>query len=485
MKFEPRPYQKLCYNDALQFLRNAEPGQRRFYVSPTGTGKSVIELMLHEELHDSWIVTPTVEIIDGMRDKLGREPRAMTPIKLRNRLLSGEIDPPRYLIFDEGHHSEADTWQSIMLLCGMAPAVGFSATGFRGTPKSTKQFLDFWGEPIHVMTYKQAIDRNYIKFPSISFLPLVDDDSIDIVNGEFEVTRLEEETRGRLEDLAVHAKQWFDGHSWDRPTVFSLPTRQTCREFVRICAKYDLPMFTIDANTSREDRLLMFHGCVERVLAFVHVNVVSEGVDLPLRRYVDAHPVVSPVQFLQRFGRITRPTDEFTEYVCTNRNLCRHAHLLEGCIPVSKYLEGEKAFPAPSRRSGTRVVGMENLGRFKPIEVKLRSGITLTCYMLSCIRENKVVQYAALIHPLLGDPIWAERQHRIREDRTRDYGRWVACAAPDGLSGFNSIGQGAVTEKMMNWWKRAAGRHGLDPDIDVNRKSFNILPIAADLDLRF
>jgi hypothetical protein len=244
----------------------------------------------------------------------------------------------------------------------------------------------------------------------------------------------------------------------------------------------------VDANTSREDRVLMFHGCVNRVLAFAHINVVSEGVDLPLRRLVDAQPVVSPVKWLQQFGRITRPTDEDAYYICTNRNLQRHAYLLEGCIPRTTYIEAEKAFP-PSERNSMRVIGLEALGRFKPIRVPLASGLNLTCYMLSALEGGTVVQYAALVHPLMHDPIWAKRGMPKLDDGTKDYkassARWQSCPPPAELQGFHSIGQGAVTPKMMNWWKRAAGRHGLDASDTVNRKSFAILPICSDLGLRF
>lgn len=721
---ELRPYQRATVDDAVAFLLAASPGDRRLYSSPTGTGKSYIELAIHDQLPGSWIVTPSREILDGLDEKHAGTVRAMTPITMRNRLLSGDLDPPRFLIFDEVHHNEANSWQSIELLCGMCPAVGFTATPFRGTPRSTTSLLERWGKPVRVMTYRQAMDRGYIRMPELSFEPLVDDDVVDVVGGEFELTRLEAETRNRLGDLAHLAARYYDGTHYDVPTMFSLPSRALCAEFVRLCRTLGLDIFTIHAGTTHEDRRLIFRGAVERVLAFCHVNVVSEGVDLPLRRYVDAHPVLSPVEWLQRFGRITRPSPDPSYYVCLaegspvytnhgwkpiervslsdlvwdgvewvshggvayngvrecvklnnvymtpdhkvltdngwreawelvtrsgygrssqvqrinrldgtadaravlrsgctkqtygvdyqsnaggvqinknglalrntngrtfipdayyallqtlyadavtqdvadmrimgdaafvyaksgwpivkhssntshlcratmirtlcsiasittdttnqeicgtsrhlnristavydlvnagprhryqvgsmivanccNRNLLRHAYLLEGCVPPSKYTEAQKAFTVEPRRDGVRVVGLEALGRFKPTHVRTAEGLMLTCYALTAIENNAVTQYTAIVHPLRERVIWAKRLNV----RNGQYGRWARCEPPVELRGFHSLPPRRLTEKMEAWYKRGAARVGLDASATLDRKAFTVFPVLNDL----
>jgi len=43
---------------------------------------------------------------------------------------------------------------------------------------------------------------------------------------------------------------------------------------------------------------------------------------------------------------------------------------------------------------------------------------------------------------------------------------------------------GGLTARQELWWRRAAARHGLDPDARVNRRNFAALPVLADLGLR-
>ncbi len=109
-------FQPVAVNDAANFVASAKPGERRLYASPTGTGKSYMELALQSKLHaagvDAWIVTPSVEIGLGMLEKLGvpddeRRVETMyarhitTPIVMRNRLLKGEWPAPDALIVDQ------------------------------------------------------------------------------------------------------------------------------------------------------------------------------------------------------------------------------------------------------------------------------------------------------------------------------------------------------------------------------------------------
>mgnify|MGYP000918291267 CR=1 FL=1 len=103
------------------------------YASPTGTGKSIVELEVQQRVDEvmgpgTWIVTPREEIVVGMLDKLEfsgdpMEKRICTPIRLRNAVMRGDVPPPLRFIFDEGHHHNAETWQQLNLLSGLAPAL--------------------------------------------------------------------------------------------------------------------------------------------------------------------------------------------------------------------------------------------------------------------------------------------------------------------------------------------------------------------------
>ncbi len=501
MRFKPRDYQLLAAEDVAQFLRCAKPGEKRLYAAPTGTGKSVMELLAQTLAGaGTWIVTPRLEIVAGLLDKLGADVggwseaelirvaeihRIALPVRLRNRLLRGEGECPERLILDESHHSISTTYQQLDVLTGRCPAVGFTATPYRGTPAGTAAFRAEWGEPVWVLTLPEAIERGVLSFPRCRIEPLVDDDVIEVKNGEFTAKSLTAETASRVHDAASLAAGWLSGGKFDRPTMASLPTVEACHCLAEALTLAGVPNVIVTGDSSRSDRLEAFKATLDCRAILLQVFVVSEGVDLPIRRLLDLAPSISPVRWLQQLGRITRPvsaSEDAPEYVCTNRNLLRHAYLLDGALPAAWLKDAQAAFPDSTKRTAdARVIGFEALGKLKAIELPLRDGLKGTCYTVSRVEDNKVRQYAVIAHPLRETPIWATRENIRQGDGTTAYSRWRRCEPPEGLTGFASLPPSPLTDKQKAWWKRDAGRFGLDPDAAVNQKSFQALPVLADL----
>jgi Helicase conserved C-terminal domain len=487
VKFTPHPFQQAGIDHAVSFLRRASPGQRQAYAGPTGVGKSVIELGVRDHFPDLWIVTPREEIIDGLMDKLGvtgddpESHRISTPVKLRNRLMDGKYRPS-HIIFDEAHHHNAETWQQIDLLTGLAPSLAYTATPYRGTPKGTREWIEHWGEPIWVITFKEAVREGYIRLPTFEILPLIDDDIVDInASGDFDVTSLDSATMDRLCDLAEYSKRWYSDR-WDRTTVFALPSTNSCMQLQREMQHLGLPTAIISSDTPKSERRTIFSACRERIFALLHINIVSEGVDEPFRRYVDLAPTMSPVNFVQKLGRITRPaSDARPEYICTNRNILRHAYALDGMVPVSVVAEGEKLF-GPTQRAHTRVLGLEALGRFKPTIIKMLDGTHTYVYAVSTLRDMQVIEYTCLVRATQ-DPVWACKTSKVNEDRARDWGKWSLCDAPLDIRGFGSVPGRSPSPKQQAWWTKSNGavRHGIDPEQEVTRKSFQALPVLSDI----
>lgn len=486
MRHQLRPFQCAATEDAVEFLVGAQRRERRLYSAPTGVGKSVIELAVHGALPGTAIVTPRDEIVEGMLEKLGMsgaDPDALniwTPVRLRNRLMSGAVKRPERFIIDESHHETAETWQQLDLLTGEVPAVGYTATPYRGSPKGTRQLLERWGEPVPIITFQEAADLGYVSVPTFRMLPLVDDDIVEVgSNGEFAVESLEAATVDRLADLADHCKQYHDGTLWDRPTMFSLPSTKLCGELQRALAMRGLPAAIVNAATPKSERWEVFNATLARVVGLIQINVVSEGVDLRIERLIDAAPTMSPVKWVQQLGRCTRPMEMAPEYICTNRNILRHSYALEGMVPISAYAEAEGAFP-PTQRGHARVLGMEAIGRFKPVALKLTTGITAYMYSLSSVVGRAVVEYVCLMHPTQ-DPIWASKIRTRNEQGVVDWGNWRKCDAPVDLVGFGSVAPKAITDKQRNWWLRSAVTRGLDPTQEVSKKNFQALPVLMDI----
>ena len=493
MLLELRDYQQDAVQRAEDFFRSASRGDRLLFSAPTGTGKSVVELALLTG--DRYIVTPRLEIVAGMLEKLGVEVPASdekiaqagqergiwTPIRLRNKLVRGEVPQPSGLVFDEVHHAEADSWGELIALSGNPPCVGFTASPFRGTPRGTSALRKEWGEPVLLITLRDAVRRGYCALPTCRIVPLVDDDIIKVTStGEFDVRSATETCASRVGEVVKMIGGFWDGTTYDRPTMLAVPSTEAVGLFVDALRAAGYSACGITADSSRADRQSGFRDCIGRQTALVQINVVSEGVDLPIRRLVDMKPMLSPVAWVQQFGRITRPGGE-SEYICCNRNLLRHAYLLEGLLPVAVIKENG-GFEKASSRAAVRAIGFEAVGRFKAAELPFLGGITGHMYCLSTCEGTKVTEYAILTHPLHPTAFCAKR---IRS--AGQFGpKWEPLdRIPEIDAGFSSLPASPMSEKQAAWWKRSAAHYGLDPDAKVTRKSFAALPVLANCGVKF
>lgn len=489
------PCQEVAIGHAVEFIKAAKPGDKQMYAAPTGIGKSVVQLHVQKRLNECmpgahWIATPRDEIIAGMIDKLGLPKgtdafplHISTPTILRNRMLRGELPEfPASLTFDEGHHHNAETYQQLTLLTGYCPSLAYTATPYRGSPASTRQLREFWGDPLWIISYAEAFAEGYIKLPTFTTLPLVDDDVVSINGGEFSIESIEGATMDRLSDLAEHSKQWYNTTGWDKPTIYSLSSKLLCNRLNQELGQRGLPTIVVTAESTPADRELAFDACEKGIVAILQINVVSEGVDLRLRRLVDLAPTMSPVKWMQQIGRIMRPTTDQPEYIATNRNLMRHSYALEGCVPVAAISEATKLWP-DSERSNVRAIGLEAIGRFKPATVKLRSGVNCHIYSISTVTGGKVVEYSCVVHPC-SDPIWCTKVNTRDAAGNRSWGSWQKCPAPESLTGFASVPPADLTPKQRAWWNRSAAGMGLDEKQEVTRKNFVILPVLTNIGVR-
>jgi len=493
-----RDYQVAAKEDAVKFFLESTENHR-LYAAPTGVGKSYIETAIQAELGPGyWIITPRLDIARGFLQKRGFNPQTLkelvddcwknficTPIRFRNALFQGRIPSVKGIIFDEGHHALATSWHEVFLASGLPKTILFTATPFRGTPKSTRDFREMWGEPIWIITYPEAAARGDISIPTFEILPLVDDDLIELTStGEFDVTALESETNDRIGDMAhVAVDRWHKDGKWDRATCFCLPTVATAKRMVVELDRLGGRAAVVTAKTPDQERVLVFEAMKQGYMALVQVSVVGEGVDLPIRRLVDMAPYMSPVRWLQQFGRATRPTEDKPEYIVTNRNLQRHAYLLDGLCPSSKISEAVAAFGGIGERAGHRAIGLECLGKFKAANVRLTDGNEAKFYFLVDSKNGRMTEYACIFHPAAQDPIWASRTHSSN-GLERVWGHWKRSEAPIELRGFVSQSSRPPSPKQHEWWQKAAHYHGLDPNVKLTQKNFAALPLLKDLGLR-
>jgi len=467
------------------------------YSAPTGSGKSRCMLEVHQARPNSFLVSPSLTILGSMLHKLtGADPSAMsqkqfessclanrmaTPIKVRNLLAAGKLNPlPDLWQFDEAHHNLADIYTLISAMCP-GRKVGWTATPFRGSPQATMAWRKLWDDIVPILTYREAAAGGFINVPIPTVLPLIDDDQLAISNGDFTVRSATALMRIRLDDLIEISRPWYHD-IWDRPTGYVVPSIEIARELTTRLSGAALSAAVIDASTSWTDRQTILAGNLRREVAIVSIGVLAEGIDHAFRRLIDCAPTMSPVKALQVWGRVMRPVkkeESRPELICCNRNLERHLYLLSGCWPPAVLAQAQKAFGKVSKRVGARVLGLETLGRLKATELPLADGSRGLMWCFARTDGSQVRQYAVLLHPASAEPIVASRVNSVVV-----YGKWEPCELPDLEGGWTSVPASAVTEKQRSWWRRSALGHGLDPDYEPDRRQFAALPLLTDLNLR-
>lgn len=496
------PFQERGRDHAVESLTSGV--LKQLYAAPTGVGKSYVINAVREELavrdFTNYVVAPTDEILNPFARKAGVVPNPRTgriskarleahgyytPVRLRNLLLRGDIPPPKGLIIDEAHHDEAETYRLIDVLMDSVPTVGYTATPFRGTPKSTQNFLSRWGDPVWLITLREAVESGYVSFPQCSIVPLMDDDQIEVVNGEFVVSQVQQSACSCIQRVVDLVRPY----SGKRPTMISLPNVFAAEFYAEQLTSAGIPAKAVTGETPYSVREKVYAECLASKVVMTQVQVISEGVDLPIRVQIDLAPCMSPVLWQQRFGRTTRPVPEGEEppvYICGNRNLARHAYLLDGLLPPIVYSQGETAFNGPSNRRNVRALGFESLGKFTTVDIPLYNGTSGSMVVVQKMEGNITLSYAALASPLHPDVLYACRENVRSNGVTSSYGRWKQIdSIPNLERGFASAYKGTLSEKQLDWWHRSARWYGLDPEAEVNSRSFNSLGVLKDTGFRF
>lgn len=517
--FTLRVHQQAFLDHVLPRIFADETEKKYLYSSPTGSGKSLMFLSVVARDPYAWGITPRIEIIADMLTKCGEDVTGMnteaivdlalqyritTPIRMRNMLAKGTfpVEPRQIwrLIVDEAHHFISSSYQEILAYIPWVTVVGLTATPFRGTPKGTKEFLDMWDEYTPIMNIPQAAELGFISVPNFEIWPLVDDDLITVVNGEFSAAASADATASRYTELVqriesagmVRHQQVGDYNSlgeligdqqysnWNVPTLFAVSTTEQAHQLAEYLWSANMPATAITQTANREERAEAFAACLRGETAIVQIDVVSEGVDLAIRRIIDLRPTFSPVRWLQLVGRATRPGGVST-YICCCRNIERHAYLFEGMIPSATIAAAQQAFGSPSARSGSRVVGIEGLGRFQAASVHFADNTVGAIYCLYSVEGAHKREFGVVLHPASAEPIYAEKISTMKEDGTRDWGKWKAIEAIPDVQGFASTPPKTVTDKQKESYTRSGRRWGLNTQVEVDRKSIQAYFILRDL----
>lgn len=514
-----RDYQRDAVYKVFDFFSKRKSG-KLLLASPTGTGKSFIQLSIIEKIREQkpdaeiHVITSKINIIRGylkmllyavatmsiaaMRRKAATH-KIFTYTSYRNKLIKGQIESPDVLLIDEAHHFKLGNILTDQILwdASTMKIVGFTATPYRATPKATYEFRREWDEIYIVITEREALLRGVWRFPDMHTVGLMNDDLLTMRNGEFVIRTMKDvykcagETFSEtIYNLIKHVqKEMLEVCGRLLPIIIDTPGTDVCIELTEYLNAKGVPCNTITHKTKDKERAKCLNELEAGTHVLTQVNIITEGFDLPdLCVAIDAKPKASPVAFMQFFGRLTRPSDiPFKRYYCLCRNIERHAYLFDGIIPAYVVTEAQQAFQQVSQRNSQRVFGSEKIGRLKALPFVLKDGTTASFYLVNSTdhTHGKKTSYAILLLPHKKDPIVCQREdikQNIDPEKPWKFGKWRKSELPEDFTGYGTAPnrRKTLTEKQDKFWKSAAGRYGLDDSIQVDGRQFQILPILKD-----
>lgn len=491
----PRDYQF----DAILAALAIPQGGRKMLSAPTGTGKGTIELGLLRGLLErgekAAIVTPSLEVVRGYLErcgasvedlscgaggltKMGEMIHVYTPVRLRNLIRDKGMKPPTFLIIDEAHHATLDniTGGGLAELCPGATWVGFTATPFRGTPRETEELFTVWGEPHIVLTIPQAVRNGSWSLPKWRVEGIVDDDACNLKNGDLNADEITLTSMDQFVDLIKKT-------DLTKPTCITLPSVKAAKELASMLEVHSIEYRVVIGETLTPDRAEAYSRVAQGGALLISVKVLGEGVDLPwLRRWIDGSPTLSPVSFMQKLGRITRPGEEPSEYVGTNRNLERHGFLLAGLLPREELKKAQEKFGGGSKR-GSRAGLIKCVAKLKPVPLPLAGGVQGSMWVMW---QPGPMGGSGFERAILLDPTSERVISAIREIKPGNAKQgenvWMKTDLPEQMDGFRAARTaGICTDGQDKWWKRAGATHGLDTGVRPTKAQFFALPVLHDL----
>lgn len=509
-----RPYQEKARNVAIDhaimasLLENNYSNHKLFY-SPTGTGKSYMQMLIKEELkkyqRSCCILVTRISIMRGFLEMMGVNLNGMnlysiiatgeaydiyTYTRYRNEIMNNELMHYDVIQVDEAHHwmlSNTVPYEIEEMERGSI-FLGWTATPYRCNATEQREFEDLWKKPYNCIEIEKALAKGYWVMPECKVIPLLDNSNFKIKNGEFDNVQVEQaiSKQSLLPTLSYEVASRRKG-----PTVVRVNSIKIAHQLSRILRGSQV----ITSETNEKERTHILSLLAEDKCILIQIGVVSEGFNLPqIQTLFDFAPTNSPGNWEQFFGRCTRPHGNITKYYfCCCRNLEQHAYVLGNALDRNVFRDVQNGFNEPFFGASARVLPGGKLGskllRYKKLRYLTKDGIWGQFYLLETPpNEYTIKQYCIIFRPNIPEPIVARKDIPLLSGKAnyKNSGRWFAVefdevAKIDGAC--TSRNKMKLTPKMINWWNRSADRFGLAP-LDKFKpvgREFQILPVMANL----
>lgn len=296
-------------------------------VSPSGSGKSYIlaylEKLLTEQEYLVYVYAPTIEVREQL-DELMKGNGSNNKTRGVIEDINSNNDAPDYLLIDEAHHSEADTYQLLFEKYPKAVKIGFSATPERLDGKG----LDNSYQNIIIgKTVRELIDNHilsdykyYAPSTTEGFQYSISPKYLK-VHGETFFKAVKKDSSYQKKIYADVLKTWLE-KGGNKQTILFAPSIAMSKTFAKEFNQNGIKAEHIDGLTKKADRKAILEAFREgKIKVICNVDLISEGFDMSDADCVIlTRPTESLAMFMQQAFRAMRYREGKTAIILDHAN---------------------------------------------------------------------------------------------------------------------------------------------------------------------
>lgn len=296
-------------------------------VSPSGSGKSYIlaylEKLLTEQGYLVYVYAPTIEVreqLDELMKANGRNNKTKGVIEDIN----SDNDEPDYLLIDEAHHSEADTYQLLFDKYPNAIKIGFSATPERLDGKG----LDNSYQNIIIGKSVRELIDNHVLSDYRYYAPSTSEGLQYSVSSKYLKVRGETFFKAVKKDSSYQKKIYADIlKTWlekgeNKQTILFAPSIAMSKKFAKEFNQNGIKAEHIDGKMKKADRKETLEAFRKgQIKVICNVDLISEGFDMSDADCVIlTRPTESLAMFMQQAFRAMRYREGKTAIILDHAN---------------------------------------------------------------------------------------------------------------------------------------------------------------------
>ena len=322
MKIKLRADQMTLVECVLQNIK-----EDNLVVSPSGSGKSYIlaylEKLLTEQGYLVYVYAPTIEVREQL-DELMKGNGSNNRTKGVIEDINSDNDAPDYLLIDEAHHSEADTYQLLFDKYPKAIKIGFSATPERLDGKG----LDNSYQNIIIGKSVRELIDNHVLSDYRYYAPSTSEGLQYSVSSKYLKVRGETFFKAVKKDSSYQKKIYADIlKTWlekgeNKQTILFAPSIAMSKKFAKEFNQNGIKAEHIDGKMKKADRKETLEAFRKgQIKVICNVDLISEGFDMSDADCVIlTRPTESLAMFMQQAFRAMRYREGKTAIILDHAN---------------------------------------------------------------------------------------------------------------------------------------------------------------------